>query len=71
MMGYVCIKLLGMSLDNNWHHLTTGWGIWYLVELVGFVIFPALLFAVAKSSRGRFCQPVPILMSKAALESHP
>ncbi len=47
MMGYVCVKLLGLSLDNNWHYLTTGWGIWFLVELIGFVIFPALLFAAA------------------------
>ena len=46
MMGYVGIKLIGLAVDNNWHYLTTGWGLWYLVELVGFVLFPAILYSV-------------------------
>ena len=46
MMGYVGIKIIGLSVDNNWQYLTTGWGLWYLVEIVGFVLFPAILYAV-------------------------
>ncbi len=46
MMGYVGVKIIGLAVDNNWHYLTTGWGLWYLVELVGFVLFPAILYAV-------------------------
>ncbi len=46
MMGYFFIKVIGLSIDNNWHHLATGWGLWYLVEVVGFVLFPAILYAV-------------------------
>jgi Ni/Fe-hydrogenase subunit HybB-like protein len=46
MMGYVGIKIIGLAVDNNWHYLTTGWGLWYLLELIGFVLFPAILYSV-------------------------
>jgi Ni/Fe-hydrogenase subunit HybB-like protein len=46
MMGYVGIKVIGLAVDNNWHYLTTSWGAWYLLELIGFVLFPALLYSV-------------------------
>lgn len=46
MMGYIGIKLIGLAVDNNWHYLTTGWGLWFLVELVGFVLFPAILYGM-------------------------
>ena len=44
--GYFTIKVIGIAADNNWHHLATGWGAWYLVELVGFVALPCFLFAM-------------------------
>ena len=47
MMGYVSIKFIGIAADNNWHYLTTGWGLWFLVELIGFVAIPAFLYAIA------------------------
>ncbi|MBU1161099.1 MAG: Ni/Fe-hydrogenase cytochrome b subunit [Proteobacteria bacterium] len=43
--GYFAIKVLGISAENHWHYLTTGYGIWYLVELLGFVALPSLLYA--------------------------
>jgi Ni/Fe-hydrogenase subunit HybB-like protein len=46
MMGYVGIKVIGLAIDNNWHYLVTGWGAWYLVELIGFVLLPAILYSV-------------------------
>jgi Ni/Fe-hydrogenase subunit HybB-like protein len=46
MVGYVCVKLIGISIDNNWHYLATGWGAWFLVELIGFVALPAFVFAL-------------------------
>ncbi len=46
MMGYVGIKIIGLAVDHQWHYLTTGWGAWFLVELVGFVLFPAILYGV-------------------------
>jgi Ni/Fe-hydrogenase subunit HybB-like protein len=45
--GYFCIKIVGLALDNNWNYLFTGYGAWFLVELLGFVALPALLYALA------------------------
>jgi len=47
MMGYVAIKLIGIAMDNHWHYLTTSWGQWYLLEIIGFVMLPAYLYALA------------------------
>lgn len=44
--GYFIIKVVGIAADNNWHYLATGYGAWYLVELLGFVALPAFLYAV-------------------------
>jgi Ni/Fe-hydrogenase subunit HybB-like protein len=44
--GYFVIKIIGLSVDNNWHYLATGWGAWFLVELLGFVALPSLLYAI-------------------------
>lgn len=46
MMGYLAIKVIGLAIDNNWHYLTTGWGAWFLFELLGFVAAPAILYAM-------------------------
>jgi Ni/Fe-hydrogenase subunit HybB-like protein len=44
--GYFIIKIFGVALDNNWRLLGTGYGLWFLLEVVGFVLIPCLLFAV-------------------------
>jgi Ni/Fe-hydrogenase subunit HybB-like protein len=46
LFGYLLIKVIGLAVDNNWHYLTTGWGAWYLVEVLGFVALPCYLYAV-------------------------
>lgn len=46
MAGYFCIKIMGVSLDNNWAYLGTGYGLWFLVEIFGFVAAPAFLYAM-------------------------
>ncbi len=46
LFGYFVIKVIGISAANNWHYLSTGYGIWYLVELLGFVALPCFLYAV-------------------------
>ncbi|NOX33676.1 MAG: Ni/Fe-hydrogenase cytochrome b subunit [Deltaproteobacteria bacterium] len=51
MMGYIGIKIIGIAVDNNWHYLTTGWGLWFLVELIGFVLFPAILYSVGSREK--------------------
>jgi Ni/Fe-hydrogenase subunit HybB-like protein len=46
MAGYFMIKMIGVAVDNNWHYLGTGYGAWFLVEVLGFVALPAFLYAV-------------------------
>jgi Ni/Fe-hydrogenase subunit HybB-like protein len=44
--GYFAIKLFGIAADNHWSLLLTPYGIWYLVELIGFVAIPCFMYAV-------------------------
>ena len=44
--GYFAIKVFGVALGNNWGLLFTPWGLWFLVEMLGFVALPCFLFAV-------------------------
>ena len=44
--GYFAVKVIGIAADNNWHYLATSYGMWYLVELLGFVALPCFLYAV-------------------------
>ena len=44
--GYFVIKLIGISEGNNWHYLGTSYGVWFLVELLGFVALPSFLYAL-------------------------
>jgi len=44
---YLAVKVVGLTLEDEWHLLGTGWGLWYLVELLGFVLLPCILFSVA------------------------
>ncbi|MGD9098620.1 MAG: Ni/Fe-hydrogenase cytochrome b subunit [Desulfobacterales bacterium] len=46
LFGYFIIKIVGLAVDNNWHYLTSGWGLWFLVEMLGFVLLPCYLYAV-------------------------
>jgi len=48
---YLAIKMVALALDNEWSLLGTGWGLWYLVEVVGFVLLPCVMFAVAYRER--------------------
>lgn len=46
MAGYFMIKVIGVAVDNNWHYLGTGYGAWFLVEVIGFIALPAFFYAV-------------------------
>jgi len=43
--AYFFIKLQGVIDGHAWGHLATGWGALFLVETVGLVLVPSLLFA--------------------------
>jgi len=51
MAGYLMIQLIGIAIDNDWKYLGTWWGLWYLLEMVGFVALPAFFFAVGVRER--------------------
>jgi Ni/Fe-hydrogenase subunit HybB-like protein len=51
LMIYFMIRVMAIALDDDWHHLATGWGAWYLVEMLGFVVLPGILFAVGYRER--------------------
>jgi len=44
--GYFLIKVIGISAGNHWHLLSTGYGMWFLLELFGFVALPSFTYAV-------------------------
>lgn len=44
--GYFMIKVIGIAADNNWHYLATGYGAWFLVEMLGFVALPAFGYMI-------------------------
>jgi Ni/Fe-hydrogenase subunit HybB-like protein len=49
--GYFTIKIISISVADNWHYLGTGYGIWFLVELLGFVALPCLMYAIGVRDR--------------------
>jgi hypothetical protein len=44
---YFFLRLQGLAESGTWHLLATGWGAWYLVEVLGFVLVPSFVFAHA------------------------
>jgi hypothetical protein len=51
MFVYLFMVLLVLVHGQHWALLGTGWGLWYLLEVVGFVAIPAGLFLLAYRSR--------------------
>ncbi len=45
MFAYFFLKLQGLIDGHSWGYLATGYGAWWLVEVLGFVLLPSLLFA--------------------------
>jgi Ni/Fe-hydrogenase subunit HybB-like protein len=44
--GYFIIKVIGIAQADTWSYLGTGYGAWFLVELLGFVLLPCYAFAI-------------------------
>jgi Ni/Fe-hydrogenase subunit HybB-like protein len=43
---YFALKILALAQDNRWGLLLTPYGYWYLLELIGFVAVPMILFTI-------------------------
>jgi Ni/Fe-hydrogenase subunit HybB-like protein len=48
---YFAVKVVGLAIEDEWALLGTGWGAWFLVEILGFVLLPCIMFAVAYRER--------------------
>lgn len=46
MMGYLFIRIYGITMEGAWGYICTGYGFWLLVELIGFVALPSFLYAI-------------------------
>lgn len=44
--GYFVMKVIGLAQTNAWSYLATGYGLWFLVELLGFVLLPCYTYAI-------------------------
>ncbi len=44
---YLIIKLIAVAHDNEWAYLATGWGTWWLLEIIGFVVLPLIILSYA------------------------
>jgi Ni/Fe-hydrogenase subunit HybB-like protein len=49
--GYFTIRMIGLAASDAWHLLNTGYGHWYLFEIIGFVLLPCFLYAVGVRDR--------------------
>lgn len=49
--GYFFIKVMGVAGGDHWRLLGTGYGLWFLVEILGFAALPAMLYAVGVRNR--------------------
>jgi Ni/Fe-hydrogenase subunit HybB-like protein len=44
--GYFVVKVIGVAQADAWRHLASGYGAWFLVEMVGFILLPCYFYAV-------------------------
>jgi Ni/Fe-hydrogenase subunit HybB-like protein len=51
MFVYLFLKALVFLHGQQWPYLAGGWGLWYLTEMVGFVLVPFILFTLAVRNR--------------------
>lgn len=52
MYVYLALKLIGVAHDDNWGLINTPYGYWFLVEIIGFVLFPALVLTYGVKNNG-------------------
>jgi Ni/Fe-hydrogenase subunit HybB-like protein len=51
LFSYFFLRLQGLAASGRWGELSTGYGAWYLVEILGLVLVPCLIFARATRRR--------------------
>ncbi|MDA8423914.1 MAG: polysulfide reductase NrfD [Nitrospiraceae bacterium] len=48
---YFALKVIGVAHDDNWSLLNTGYGHWFLVEMLVFVLLPGLILSLGVKKR--------------------
>jgi Ni/Fe-hydrogenase subunit HybB-like protein len=62
LFAYFFLKLQGVAEGHHWDLLFTGWGAWFLLEIVGFVLIPAFLYGYgARHGKLRFVRAASVL----------
>lgn len=62
MFAYFFLKLQGVIDGHAWTYLWSGWGAWFLLEVVGFVLVPSLMFAYgSRNGNVRFVRIAAVL----------
>ncbi len=57
LFGYFILKFIDMAVQDNFKYLFTGYGFWWMVEMLFFVLMPALIYAKgARDGNVRLCQ---------------
>jgi len=54
MFAYLFLKVLDLVHSHNLTYLMTSWGVWYLVEIIGFVLIPMFMFVQGVRNGGPF-----------------
>ncbi len=60
---YFFLKVLVFIHGKQWVYLNSGWGLWYLVEVIGFVLVPCLLFTEAVRRKSELFTKIGAVMS--------
>lgn len=62
MFAYFFLKLQGVIDGHAWDYLATGWGAWFLLEILGFVLLPSILFAYgSRNGKVKFVQIASVI----------
>lgn len=67
MFVYFALKLIGVAHDNHWDLIATPYGYWFLVELLGFVLLPALILTYGVKIRSVFAVRLGAFMAVAGI----
>jgi Ni/Fe-hydrogenase subunit HybB-like protein len=62
MFAYFFLKLQGVIDGHAWGYLATGWGAWFLVEILGFILLPSMMFAYgSRNGNVKFVQVAAVI----------
>lgn len=62
LFAYFMLKLIDVLVQANFHYIFTGYGVWWLVEMLGFVLLPAIGYAIGANIHNvKICQYMSII----------